>query len=68
MKPATVVERMTDSGLVDWNDAERNLYGCTPCPDCGENYRYATGRGESAEVVCDECGRREPATFAEDGG
>lgn len=54
------------TSLVDWNDPTRNLYGCAPCPNCHADHRYATGRGESAVAVCDECGHREPAPFAED--
>ena len=30
-----------------------NMYGITPCPKCGENYRWPKQDGN---VVCDDCG------------
>lgn len=52
------------TGLVDFNDPQRNMYGCLPCPKCRSEYRAASKR--TGTVDCDDCGFKEPATFAED--
>ena len=36
-----------------------NMYGCTPCPQCGDTHRAYYHR--SGMVECDECGYRELA-------
>lgn len=38
-----------------------NMYGHTPCPKCGEPYRYMRA-GKGQVVWCDDCGHTEPAT------
>lgn len=44
---------MTNRGRdwVDNNDPRANMYGCTPCPECGSVYRWPT----PTTVVCDDC-------------
>jgi len=39
--------------------ASANMYGCTPCPKCGEKYRAVFG-SVVRSVDCDDCGFKEP--------
>ena len=48
-----------DSGVVDWGDHKRNMYGCAPCPKCGSIYRAAYRRAAGLVVECDDCGHKE---------
>lgn len=32
---------------------EMNMYGLTPCPQCGSEYRWPT---QDQKIRCDECG------------
>lgn len=41
----------------------RNLYGCTPCPECGAKYRWPTQAVHPTSpnmIICDDCDFREP--------
>ena len=49
--------KQTPSGFVDTSDPEANMYGCKPCPKCGERYRFPMTDGT---VQCDSCGFSEP--------
>lgn len=45
----------------------RNMYGCTPCPKCGETYRTPTQHVHPTKpdrVLCDDCGFEEPIDAA----
>jgi len=42
---------------------EFNDYGHTRCPQCNHHWRYMTVEHQN-DVVCGECGFREPATRA----
>jgi DNA-directed RNA polymerase subunit RPC12/RpoP len=40
-----------------------NMYGCTPCPRCGSEYRWPTRKDHPQTpfaIVCDHCGHVEP--------
>lgn len=49
----------------------RNMYGCLPCPRCGDGYRAAffseryRGKWPRSKyvIVCGGCGRRQAAVF-----
>ncbi len=52
---------------VTWNydptymDVEHaNMYGCTPCPKCGEAYRCVFNNAPTL-IQCDDCGFKEAA-------
>lgn len=45
---------MKASNVIDWEDPDHNLYGCTPCPKCGGNYRVAYRR-VGLDVLSIEC-------------
>jgi hypothetical protein len=55
------------SGVVDYYDDARNLYGCLPCPSCGGVHRapYVKEITGKHTVECDDCGHVEPGSFAE---
>jgi hypothetical protein len=43
--------------------AERNMYGCTPCPQCGSKYRWPTQSVHPKypdSILCDDCLLVEP--------
>lgn len=43
--------------------AERNMYECLPCPECGSAYRWPTRHAHPTNpdtIVCDDCGFKEP--------
>jgi hypothetical protein len=40
--------------VVDLHSRHANMYGCLPCPWCGDKYRYPCNKGSM--VQCDECG------------
>lgn len=49
-----------DSGVVDWEDPQANMYGCLPCPKCGSEYRASYDNGPDAGMICcDDCGFKE---------
>jgi len=50
------------SSVVDWDSPTANIYGCQPCPKCDSKYR-ASYR-ESGMIECDDCGLKQPYTFA----
>lgn len=54
---------MKDSDVIDVADPTRNMYGCAPCPECGDNHRFA--RQSDLVIVCDECGYEEQGRMAE---
>ena len=41
----------------------RNMYGCLPCPRCGDGYRYPMKDGF---IHCDNCGKKQRAEYGED--
>lgn len=42
----------------DWAQADMNMYGCTPCPKCGSEYRCVFNNAPSL-MQCDDCGHEE---------
>jgi hypothetical protein len=54
------------TGVVDFDDPARNMYGCLPCPRCKGEHRasYTSGK-DAGYVCCDECGHKEPIIAAE---
>jgi Zn ribbon nucleic-acid-binding protein len=42
-----------------WKDA--NCFGCFPCPQCKENYRFVL-KVSPKIVNCDDCGFKEPVS------
>jgi len=54
-------ESKVPSNVVDLDCAlpGANMYGCQPCPKCGQPFRYQTNDGPA--IHCDDCG------FEEDG-
>jgi len=41
--------------------SDMNMYGCLPCPECGERYRCV--RVDDPKIIkCDDCGFDEPIT------
>ena len=50
------------SSVVDWDSPTANIYGCQPCPKCDSKCR-ASYR-ESGMIECDDCGLKQPYTFA----
>ncbi len=49
---------------------KRNMYGCSPCPECAGEYRatYKTGTAGWAHTVeCDDCGLIQGARKTIDG-
>ena len=50
------------SGVVDFEDGSKNMYGCSPCPRCGSVYRCAFQK--TMTVDCDDCEFVEPVEFA----
>jgi hypothetical protein len=47
----------TPSGFVDVYAPDANMYGCKPCPKCGEKYRYPMQNGT---IECGDCDFVEP--------
>jgi predicted RNA-binding Zn-ribbon protein involved in translation (DUF1610 family) len=46
---------------VDWHDERANLYGCHPCPKCGEvRDRCAIKRSYGNTIECAACGDIRP--------
>jgi DNA-directed RNA polymerase subunit RPC12/RpoP len=43
--------------IVDLGQEDANMFGCTPCPKCGSEYRWPE---IDALLNCDNCGFREP--------
>jgi hypothetical protein len=50
--------------VINTQNPEANMYGCTPCPRCLDECRYPTARGVVLMVYCGECGRLENAVYA----
>jgi hypothetical protein len=53
---------LKNAQVINFRDLRANLYGCYPCPRCGE-VRYRTGlirAGKPAFVECHACGDRRP--------
>lgn len=47
--------------IVDWHDPTANLYGCHPCPRCGEvRDRAAFKRPHGMIIECAACGDHRP--------
>jgi hypothetical protein len=47
------------TNMSDFMPKQRNMYGCTRCPECGEPYRYVLA--DRPKVIrCDDCGHEEP--------
>lgn len=47
--------------VVDWHDARANLYGCHPCPKCGEvRDRAAFKRAHGLTIECGACNDKRP--------
>jgi hypothetical protein len=51
---------MAETNRVDLEQPNANMYGCTPCPDCGGKFRvpYQDGRIECCD--CDFTERAAP--------
>lgn len=50
---------------------DRNLYGCTPCPQCGAVYRWPTQTvhpKHPKSIICDDCGFIEGPWISSDDG
>lgn len=48
--------------VVDWHDPRANLYGCHPCPKCGEvRDRAAFKTPSGPTIICGACNDRRPA-------
>jgi len=43
---------MIEPEKLDTNSPTANMYGCQPCPKCGNEYRYP----QDGLICCDECG------------
>lgn len=43
------------SNVVDVTDPARNLFGCSPCPECGSEFREP----REGVIHCYDCGERE---------
>lgn len=41
------------SGLIDYDDPNRNLYGVSLCPNCGSKGRYPLAK--TLEIHCTRC-------------
>lgn len=47
--------------VVDWHDERANLYGCHPCPKCGEvRDRAAFKTPSGPTIICGACNDRRP--------
>lgn len=47
--------------VVNWHDERANLYGCHPCPKCGEvRFRCAIKRSYGNTIECAACGDKRP--------
>lgn len=70
---------MTDTGHIDINHEDANMYGCQPCPKCDSIYRIPYGptsfagrqyQGQTGQLApegvihCEGCGFIEPITGA----
>src|SRR5258706_8097726 len=45
----------------DWGDEQANLYGCHPCPKCGEvTDRAAFKKPYGDTIICGSCGDQRP--------
>lgn len=54
----------TKSNVVSFTDKNANMYGCQPCPKCGEKYRApfrAPPHRTGYVIACDDCGFSEDA-------
>jgi len=47
--------------VVNWHDENANLYGCHPCPKCGEvKLRSAIRYKSGSVIICGACGDKRP--------
>lgn len=47
--------------VVNWHDERANLYGCHPCPKCGEVRHRSAIKWASGNVIeCGACGDKRP--------
>ena len=51
------------SQIWDVNNLNNNLYGCPPCPKCGNKFRWPsqeTFLEAPNSMICDDCNYNEP--------
>lgn len=49
------------AAAVDFESPNTNMYGCSPCPECGGEFRWC--RASDKMVICDDCGHEEPGVI-----